>query len=198
MPFGLTERLFNAYLSGEGRNYGLEKKHTNEIFDELTEPDRNYLKAPLGEINAAIRQQISETGETSGRIRGVTDWRTTSASGFVESLGQFSAKLLYDFTYELAPDGTLQISGTTAMAVQDLYDFSEGELWTPIPAGLVPTEFRNRTGFTTQGGNLTDRAVAELQKEGHATPFYIYGVSDERPVDIRITRNGETSWSARN
>lgn len=187
---GLSGSLLNAYLSGRGENQQLGNRDMNKLVDILTEPSSKFMGTQAEQINRDIRAHIQATGETSGRMRAVTDWTTTLAEGFGGSLGQFSAKLLYDVEYSLRADGSIEVSGQMALAVQDLYDFGEKMLPTPVPVPLLPGRFTQRENHLNEFGSLTDAAFATLQREGIASPFYVYGVSPLAEIGMTLSRGG--------
>jgi hypothetical protein len=190
----LSGRLLDAYLSGRGENQQLPDRDMNSLVDILTGPSSDFMGTQAKQIDRDIRAHIQATGETSGRIRAVTDWTTTLAEGFGGSLGLFSGKLLYDLEYSLQPDGAIEVSGKTALAVQDLYDFGEKMLPTPVPVFLLPRKFTQRENHLNEIGSLTDTAFATLQREGIASPFYVYGVSPLAEINMTLPRGGNNRW----
>jgi hypothetical protein len=190
---GLTTSLLNAYLSGRGENHELSARHMNKLFDNLNDPFASFMDEHVEKIRRVIRDQIAATGETSGKIRGVTDWTTTYDKDFRSSLGMFSGKLLYELEYSQEPDGWLRVSGSMALAVQDLYDFSERSLPNTIPAALLPRQFTERPGHVNERGSFTDTGLATMQQEGIASPFYVFGISGLRNIQMNL-RPGHNNW----
>jgi type II secretory pathway pseudopilin PulG len=190
--------LFSHFLGGTGQTRELKKNDSNAIADTLTHSSSSFMNKHAEQIRSQIEKQIEATGQTSGSLRGVTDWTTTNAQEFQDSLGLFSAKLLYDVEYSRNPDGTINVSGEMSVAVQDLYDFGDEEFGTPIPANLVPADFRERPGFSTPEGFLTDRSLGALQRERLAKQFYVIGASDALSADMTLNpRRNASTWNVR-
>lgn len=190
---GLSTHLLHAYLSGEGENHELSARHMNKLFDNLTEPSASFMDKHAEQIRGDIRDHIAATGETSGTFRGVTDWTTTHDTDFRSSLGNFSGKLLYDLEYSQGADGSIEVSGSMALAVQDLYDFAKESLPNTIPAALLPREFTARPGHVNERGSFTDTGFATMQQEGIASPFYVFGVSGLGDVQMSL-RPADNTW----
>lgn len=200
----LSGSLLNAYVTGKGRDYELSKSDTKKLLERL--PDsaelaptaaRAFMQRNAEQIRHEIQKHIARTGETSGEFRSATEWMTTFDPNYLNSLGRFSAKLLYDLKYTQKRDGSIEISGVAAMAIQDLYDFADKVSSTPIPVGLLPTEFTSRPNHLDWDGYLTDAALATLQKEGLASPFYVYGVSDPVRMEMTLRPGDEGMWRFR-
>jgi hypothetical protein len=181
---GLEYRLFNRYLSGRGEPYVLPQRNSNHLLENLG--STSFMRTHHRQIEGAVREEIALTGRTSGRIRGVTDWVSTRDREYINSLGTFSGKLLYDVAYTVGADGGIRIEGQKSLVIQDIYDFSDESLSTPIPAFLTPPGFRQRSGFVDANGNLTDKSLAAIQREGWAVPFYVLGSSDKVAVSLHL------------
>lgn len=203
LGFGrFATNLLSNFVSGKGEDQKISKGDSNKLLESLMDSSKSSIEIgeefrskSINQIKDTIQNQIARTGETSGSVRGGTSWETTSDFTFRNSLGSFSAKLLYDVSYSKKEDGSIDVSGDVALAVQDLYDFSNKMLPLSIPTWLLPKDFMNRPNHRDKEGSLTDVALATLQREGIASPFYVYGVSDIAKIKMDIGPRFVEEWS---